>query len=1159
MKKKLTILFSAVFVVALCAFGFFGYMPAEAASDKTVSYEYKLLGDTYSVDGLVSATDPKGNDIPLSQGDITLNWASGSYVFEYASKIVKVKVYEEMPEDKIVYEFPIETSVKSGVEITFPTATISSQIVRIDGAPKIGDYSYTVEVLKNGKAVHTINPSKDNLIYEFSVGGEYVLSYVYTNCFEKQVSFDTSVTVTDEKAIKTSLSNKIALYEEISSSDFYGSFMGEKYAVSLNVKNAEGQVIATDKYRFTESGNYTAAVSSEIDGETITREFNLEVAPSVSSFIAEADGVKGIDEINSLSSCITTADKMLAISVGPNSSFYYKGVINLNDYTKNDKLISIFPNSLPGSVGVSQIVVSLIDVYDSENVLKINFSKNSNRNGAVADYDNSFTNVSYGSVTSAVQNYGNKKDTSVAWNSTFYSYWASPEFSDKNAAKVNKYSSLNFSLDVKGNTVYSCADYHFINVEGSSLSGVTFYPILNMNDGNLAERFKGFTTGEVYMKVDVTGAGDIAIESIAGKSIASVSADDYITSDGILTGENDYTVEGVVNTLYPLSHAVSGKFNSHAAECVVKDPSGAAVDMTEKGFIPKVSGTYTLAYTAENEFGVSVTKTYKIKVAATATPMFITYSLPKELDAGTTLKINKPVIIGGNGKISYEIYFNGEKVSVGDIFRITDKAEITVKATDLLGFTETANFNADVNTEVIESDVIFPKSAPCSSRFILPSGNIHYYKTGENIEYEVYANGELIENDYIMLPDEPTVMNIEYRTAVGSVYYKLNVINKQVDDINEFLSLDGTAEITSAGIYATVKQGSKISFPYAMSAEELNATLYILESELNFDVIEFILTGENGQTLKFSIEDLKAVKSKVYVNGVDTGKTMQKISNTGNRNMPPKFVGKTYYSYSIAYDDNYGGILVNGKPFVKIEYTADGFPFDGFGGGVYLDIVAGASGEENASLCINTVSNQKLITIAFENGDVVAPKLYANNLAKNTIVEYGDIIDFSGIKAYDVLSGYGEVKLSLIMPDGTVLFKDVKAADVGKVKFAVYGNYRLTMTATDVNGQSDSALYIYTVEDLVDPELSLEKTDDITAKVGSTVSLYDATAKDNYSTCNIRVVAYAPDGTVKVLASGKEIKNISFTPMVKGTYRIRYFATDENDNVVSVSFTVNAQ
>ena len=115
------------------------------------------------------------------------------------------------------------------------------------------------------------------------------------------------------------------------------------------------------------------------------------------------------------------------------------------------------------------------------------------------------------------------------------------------------------------------------------------------------------------------------------------------------------------------------------------------------------------------------------------------------------------------------------------------------------------------------------------------------------------------------------------------------------------------------------------------------------------------------------------------------------------------------------------------------------------------------------------------------------------------------------------------------------------------------------MTATDVNGQSDSALYIYTVEDLVDPELSLEKTDDITAKVGSTVSLYDATAKDNYSTCNIRVVAYAPDGTVKVLASGKEIKNISFTPMVKGTYRIRYFATDENDNVVSVSFTVNAQ
>ena len=1159
MKKKLTIIFSAIFAAALCAFGFFGYMPTEAASEKIVSYEYKLLGDTYPVDGLVSATDPKGNPISLSKGDITLNWASGSYIFEYAGKIVKVKVYEEMPEDKIVYEFPIETSVKSGAEITFPTATISSQIVRIDGAPKIGEYSYTVEILKDGKSVHTMNPTKEDLIYEFSVGGEYVISYVYTNCFERQVSFDTTVEVTDEKAIKTSLSNKIALYDEISSSDFFGSYMGEKYTVSVAVKNAEGQVIANDKYRFTEPGNYIAAVSSEIDGENITREFSFEAVPSVSSFIAETDGVKGISENPALSSYMTTAEKMLTLAVGANSSFYYKGIINLNDYTKNDKLISIYPNSLPGSVGVSQIVVSLIDVYDENNVLKINFNRNSNRDGAVADYDNSFTNVSYGSVTSAVQNYGNKKDTSVAWNSTFYSYWASPEFSEKNAAKVNKYSSLNFSLDIKENTVYSYADYHFINVEGSSLSGVTFYPILNMNDGSLAEKFKGFTTGEVYMKVDVTGAGDIAIESIAGKSCASVSADDYVTADGILTGENDYSVEGVVNALYPLSPAVSGKFNSNAAECIVKDSSGTTVELTEKGFVPKTVGTYTLDYTAENEFGVSVTKTYKIKVSDKATPMYITYSLAKNVDAGTTLKINKPVIIGGHGKVSYEIYFNGDKVSVDDIFRVDDRAEITVKATDLLGFTETATFEANVNTDVIESEIIFPKSAPCSSRFVLPQGNIYYYKTGENIEYEVYVNGELIENEYIVLPDEPTVMNIEYRTEAGSIYYELNVIKKQTTDINEFLTLNGTAEITSAGIYATVKQGSKISFPYAMSAEELNATLYILESELNFDVIEFILTGENGQTLKFSIEDLKAVKSKVYVNGVDTGKTMQKISNTGNKNMPPKFVGKTYYSYSIAYDDNYCGILVNGKPFVKIEYTAEGFPFNGFGGGVYLDIVAGVSGEENASICINTVSNQKLITIAFENGDVVAPKLYANNLAKNTIVEYGDVIDFSEVKAYDVLSGYGEVKLSLIMPDGTVLFKDVSPKQVGMVKFSLYGNYRLTMNATDVNGQSDSALYIYTVEDLVAPELKLEKTDDITVKAGTTVSLYNATAKDNYSTCNIRVLAYAPDGTVKVLASGNEIKNLSFTPTVKGTYRIRYFATDENDNVVSVRFTVNAQ
>ncbi len=1161
MKKKwLVAMLSAIALSAVFAVPTLVNTQAEEsnASMKT-EYEYRLLGDVYTVQGnLISAIDPQGNAIPNDVESVYLNWASGSYTFIYSKKTVKVKVYEEMPTDNVTYAFDVPTEAVSGVELDFPTAVISSEIIRVDGAPILEDYDYQVSIYNGTELLQTFNPKQDDFSYTFSTSGEYTLSYEYTNCFERFVSFDSMISVRDERIIKSKVQENVGLYSKISTSDFYGDYLGVQYPVSVTVLDEVGNKtqLNTD-YTFTAAGKYTLELVCEFDGNRQSKALEITVAPDLTSFIAETEGVTDITSTKKLSSMALSEDKLLVLSVNNNASFYYNGVVNLNTFTKNDQLISLFPNALKDHMGVSAITVSLIDVYDSTNVVKINYERNSNRDGAVADYDNVFVSVAYGSVSSAVKNYSGINNKSVSWSSTFYNYWASPEFSQRNAANVNNFYSLNFSYDIDENTIYSYSNYGFIGVEGEDRTGAGLYPILNMNSNSLSEKFKGFKTGEVYLKVEVTGSGDVAISSIAGKTIANVDRDAYETSDGILTGENDLSITGVVGVNYPLQSAVSGKFVSAAAVCTLKDPDGAVVETSENGFIPQKAGTYTLTYTAKNEFGVDVEKSFTLEVKENEDPIMLMYTFPSEIDAGSLYTIRKPVVTGGHGTVVYELYLNGQKVSVGDKMKVGLDMELRIDAIDSLGLTQSETFTANINKDIIESDIQFPRSAVCGEEFVLPQGKIYDYGTQSYVDYEIYVDGNKVGNS-VVLPDAPTVLSVEYRTETQSEMFTLNVIKKTYATPHDLVNFEGSGEITSAGFYLDVKKDSEVRFPYPMSSDDLEIIFYVLEEEMNFGEMHFSLTGLDRKQATFTIADLDTVKPRLLINGIDTGKIVPRMLSVGSNTMPETFKDKKYYSFTISYNDVYKGILVSGKPLARIETDSNGFAFDGFGGGVYLDITAGdvAKSATSVRYCLNTVSNQKLVTIAFENGDVVGPKLSSDNLAKNKIVAYGEVIDFSTLTAYDVLSANSTVRLTLVTPDNITLFENQEAKDVGKVCFKQYGNYRLTVVARDGNGQTDRNVYTYTVEDVEAPVLTLEKTENIKAKQNATVTLYNATAKDNDSACTIRVVVYAPNGAVFTLGNKAEIKDVQLQLTMVGEYKIRYFAIDENENISSAYYTI---
>ena len=212
MKKRiLTAALGCVALACVCTAPMVKNTKAEVDTSSNVTvYEYRLLGDTYTVQGsLISATDPQGNNIPSDTTSVYLNWASGSYTFVYNKKTVKVKVYEEMPTDNVVYAFDLPTEAVAGVEVDFPTALISSDIIRVDGAPMLEDYAYKVSIYSGDELLQTFTPNKDDLTYTFAKSGQYTLAYEYTNCFEKTVSFDTVITVRDERIIKSNIQKKI--------------------------------------------------------------------------------------------------------------------------------------------------------------------------------------------------------------------------------------------------------------------------------------------------------------------------------------------------------------------------------------------------------------------------------------------------------------------------------------------------------------------------------------------------------------------------------------------------------------------------------------------------------------------------------------------------------------------------------------------------------------------------------------------------------------------------------------------------------------------------------------------------------------------------------------------------------------------------------------
>ena len=1137
--------------------------PALAQKDKPVIYEYALLGQEYVPEqGLVSASTPTGETIAKDTDRVSLNWAQGSYLFEYADKIVNLKVYENAPADTLTYTAQVPQTVSNGVATRFPGLTVQSGIRRTDGAPKIAPYEVSAVFWFGGQKVQTVRGANAPISFTPRQSGLWLLCYEYTDVFGVPRSVNYPFTVVDEKEIVTTFREQYFVGQRISISDAYGFYCGKSYPIKLTVTTPDGSVNEiTDNFTLSKEGSYTLSASAQIEGQTVEKTALITVASGLQSFLTDVDGFNSgtpglrYDNTQTLSS----SDQGLVLDMtSATAGFRYNGVIDLNELGKNTPVISFNTNHTYGG-SISAVEITLTDIYDPNNKITVSFNRNSDMTAESMGYDNTLVSATFGNTKVGANNYRELTSDAVAWETTFHSYWRSDAYdsSKKTYGPAESIQSFNFAYDTENQVVYSYGMYHLVGWEEGvkpsedypAAAGLDWYPVADLQGSKLADKFGGFTTGEVYLDLAVTvGRGDVIVYSIGGVDMNGLT-EGYGDDNGLTLAGFAQSLPAVKNMPYEIP-TVLGQLVTDMTVTISKD--GETVSHQGNSFTPTEIGEYTLSFEAINQYGTPIHK--EVTVTAIEKPE-LTVSYPAaSVKMGEIYKVQEPVV-SGYGTVNCVITVNGKEVKPGDKLKVTEEMKISVTASDLLD-TKQIVVELSVDRDYVEFTGDFPRSALCASEFTFPAIKVYDHLAQRELDCTVYIDGQK-QDATILLPQEPAVLNVEYRTERGSRYYDLNVRPAEIVSGGDALLLPKGAEAVTndAGTVITVPASDPVvSLPYKLSATSLPVQFVVLEEQLTFNGMELRLTDGSGTCITVSVIGLQSAVPYLYVNGENTLIPMKKQAQTFASGV---YEGKTYYTYTLEYHDFYRALMNASKIETYVEKDVNGVAFAGFQDGVYLDICPMEIQGSTASFAIAQVSNQYFYQSAFEYGDIVAPALNTKDFIVNhAYVSGGDTLKLSGLQAYDVLTPDATVTVTMTLTDGTVVCQDADPKTVSDITFTDVGTYTLKIVTTDSANTRKETVCRFTVEDKECPKITLDGTVPTTAKTGSSIVIPGAKAQDATATV-VKAVLLHPDFGVETISKGDgQTKAVEIKNLTAGTYKIRYVATDQRGNITTEVYTL---
>ncbi len=1157
---------------------------AQTDLDSIVETDYVLVLNDYEpkIEGLTKILDPNGKEIQIKRGKFT-PLCVGQYKIYYGVLYKSLIVLRDNPAVDFNYSSTIASSYGTGDTLKLPTADIESII---------GTYeNYYVTVTCNGEEIANVHSSQVVSGYDlvFTRGGDYTITYSCTDKTSlKYTAKDVhNVTVSNDKALfMNKLPEQINFGESINIGAVYGLYNGKVYEAEVKVTTPLGKTedVKDIVYMPQDQGKYTFVATSNIDGQTKTLTQEVNVVISTASLFTNFYSIAGTQSAVELPAYVNQEGKGLFVQASTtSSSLYYSKVIDLRNFDKNTSLIDFVPYADGNSKGQDEIKITLIDAHNTNQQLTVRWW-----------YKSSVSNESYMVVYLNGKEYGalnNEKTADGTVVRTFYGAigWGC-YFNAYNQARTSRMFNLRF--DYEENAVYS-------KIRDRWASNDSIDKIIDMDDPialGYSNIWSGFTTGEVYLKVEFVSAQPTSAIYIA--SIAGVKLDQELLPDAInetcfmVDSEYEELPDGAVDYFYSFPKIIKNNLLDINVETTLTK-GNTVVPCTEKGFTPTEAGDYVLKYSAIDNFGKKVEKIYPFTVNATPNPINIELPSDIDVDMFTTYTIPTINVTGGCGNLDVktEMWCGDKRLESNTGSYLIDSAEdykIKIFVTDFIGYPAEKEYTLNVDKDYVslqlESNII---SLRAGKKITLPKAiSVDYLNsTTPAITLDVVGNGNVIktftgtEAYSFDVPEGYSELTLNYYSAKGTERAKLlsktvKVLPKDFGkDISNFVMMEGAVSALSLneGIAYTATDDAIIKFPNPVPASGLELVFSVdKEKVANFDgfTIRLIDSVNPELVVEFNVYDIGVSNtSKIEVNEdgrIFSGKykTYQYKDDKNYNTERKAYVGKDYYSYESKYDAVLNKLnYADGSEMASAIQLKDGTPFAGFASGlVFVEFeFNGVKENSKATIIIKGVSNQNMTFFTEQNYkdfDTAGPRLLFEEKMVNSRVVLNTELTISTAKAYDLIQAVSAgVTVTVTAPNKTKVIDNQTLAENRIITLDQFGAYTVVYTTRDSLNKTTREEYTIEVYDDKAPTIVIDGTVNKEYAVGSSIKLPKANVTDNVSVNLVAKVYIKDPNTIYETLTNKT----SYKFEQKGIYLLVFSAEDEFGNLSRVTYEIKVK
>ena len=765
----------------------------------------------------------------------------------------------------------------------------------------------------------------------------------------------------------------------------------------------------------------------------------------------------------------------------------------------------------------------------------------------------------------------------------------------------NKYMSTLF-YDNSETAVYAYRSFY-----ASALENTLINVVRDLNDpAHLLGQdiaFSGFSTGYVNVSFKIeevtANSANFIIRSIDGQVLNHAS--------GELVDSAPPSISVDANVINNLPKAEVGKFypfpDTYAFDFVdgekvtmnvtVKDQNGNVVTngVTDKGFTPSSSQTYTLEFQAQDNAG-NKSSIIEIKVDCYTVledfkltfvdPSQIVYQSP----VGANIIVPDVKLVGGSGNNYVKSYIvsveSNEVVSTNLVYTPVTPGwyKIVYEYKDYLS--EVCTFTIDVN-------VLSGK------KYFIPSITATDYASFNGVGQVVPAVAEV---KVVGLDKDNNPVSEDWK-EVTEGYYVPNVVSGTLSlRFKAKPYFGGDYSYTNAYEMAVLNLTTqKELYKFFNTTENVNAENVLvkgIEKQIAFfpensgESLQFINklpVSSFGATVNFDDDNLAIKKFKVVLQDSENAdeKVTLTYSNRDNLYSNVEVGGIQYSTYGsfISEVKEIGGEFTNvpGSITVKIRegalydsvgYVAkiptfdSGVEFTGFSTGkIYFSLIF----EE---VDADFVQMGKGSSVRFT--DFCGTSRFATSGKDNVVPSIslsGDISTYYDLNSYvtlpsafavDLFDPDVSVSLTVTDPLGNVLLNKVATDKDHVLHLDKIGQYLIEYVSIDQNKNKGNLQFAVYSADTFDPVLEIAGQFKSTAKITDPYIIHKAIAYDNHDKAEdliIYVYVFGPDGYIETVAFNEaETEEVEYNFTKVGTYRIRYFVMDSYGNYVHKVFYV---